>query len=126
MTDDPNKNAKRLVLLSWVVLAFYYFTISYDYIAKELRNDRMAAYIHYVVQLAGNETRTPREIRSLLMAKAAELNIPLEPQQIQIKGSGHSLKVSLEYDVTVNTPVLAIALFSRHYEHNIGYRDMRF
>jgi hypothetical protein len=126
MYDDPNKNAKRLVLLFWVVVAFYYFCISYDYISKELRNDRLAAYIHHVVQLSGNETRTPREIRSLLMAKADELSIPLEPEEIKIVGSGPSLKVSLGYDVTIQTPIVAVGLYTKHYDHTIAYRDMRF
>jgi len=126
MTDDPNKNAKRLVLLFWGVLAFYYFTISWNYISNELRDDRMEEYIQKIVQLAGNETRTPREIRSLVMAKASELSLPVEPEQIKVLGSGHSLKISLDYEVTVTTPFLAIGLFSRHYEHNIGYREMHF
>ena len=124
--DDPNANAKRLVLLFWVVVAFYYFFISYDYISKEMRNDRLAAYIHYVVQLAGNETRTPREIRSLLVAKADELAITLEPEEIKILGSGHALKISLAYDVTIHTPIIPIGLYTKHYDHNVAYRDMRF
>ena len=126
MTDDPNKNAKRLVLLFWGVLAFYYFTISWNYISNELRDDRMEEYIQKIVQLAGNETRTPREIRTLVMAKASELNLPVEEDQIKVVGSGHKLKISLEYEVTVTTPILAIGLFSRHYQHNIGYREMQF
>ena len=124
--DDPNANAKRLVLLFWVVVAFYYFGITYDYISKELRNDRLAAYVHYVVQLAGRETRTPREIRSLLLAKADELSIPLASEEIKIVGSGSSLKISLGYDVTIRTPILAIGLYTKHYDHAVGYRDMRF
>ena len=126
MYDDPNANAKRLVLLFWVVVAFYYFGITYDYISKELRNDRLAAYIHTVVQLAGHETRTPKEIRSLLMAKADELSSPLEPEEIKIAGSGQSLKISVGYDVTIRTPILAIGLYTKHYDHTIAYRDMRF
>jgi|SRR5688572_361526 len=125
MNDDPNKNPKRVVLLFWVLVAFYYFYVSYDYISKEMNNEKMGAYVHYVVQLAGNETRTPREVRALLMVKADELQIPLRGEQIKIQGSGQSLKVSLQYDVAIDIPIFAHQFFSRHYEHNISYRQAR-
>jgi hypothetical protein len=85
----------------------------------------MAAYIHYVVQLAGNEARTPKEVRSLLMAKADELEIPLTPEQIKVQGSVASLKVSLEYDVNIDVPIFKYAFYSKHYEHSISYRQPR-
>jgi hypothetical protein len=126
VNDDPNKNAKRLVVLFWVVVAFYYFAVAYDYISKEMKNDRLADYAQKIVQLAGNETRTPKEVRALLMVKADELRIPLEPSQIQVLGSGASLKVTFEYDVTLTIPIFNRGFYSKHYEHNVSYKDMRF
>jgi hypothetical protein len=126
VNDDPNKNAKRLVVLFWVVVAFYYFAVAYDYIAKEMKNDRLADYAQKIVQLAGNETRTPKEVRALLMVKADELRIPLEPSQIQVLGSGASLKVTFEYDVTLTIPIFNRGFYSKHYQHNVSYKDMRF
>jgi hypothetical protein len=126
VNDDPNKNAKRLVVLFWVVVAFYYFAVSYDYISKELNNDRLADYAQKIVQLAGNETRTPKEVRALLMVKAEELQIPLEASQIQVLGSGQSLRVTFEYDVALTVPIFNRAFYSRHYEHKLSYKDFRF
>ena len=57
---------------------------------------------------------------------ADELAIPLEPAEIKIVGSGSSLKISLGYDATIRTPILAIGLYTKHYDHAVGYRDMRF
>jgi len=122
MTDDPKKNSKRrLVVLVWVLVAFYYFYVSWDYVRTEMNDDSMAAYAHYVVQLAGNETRTPREVRSLLLVKADELQIPLKPEQIRVQGAGQSLKVSLQYDVNIDIPIFQHGFLSKHYEHNISY-----
>ena len=43
MVDDPNKHAKRVVLLFWVMVAFYYFYVSYDYISTDMKNDKLGA-----------------------------------------------------------------------------------
>jgi hypothetical protein len=125
MIEDPKKNAKRLVLLFWVMVAFYYFSISYDYISTEMNNDRMGEYIHYVVQLAGNETRTPREVRALLLVKADELQIPLKGDQIRIQGSGQNMRVFLQYDINLDIPIFRYGFYQKHYEHNIAYRQPR-
>ena len=123
MIEDPKKNAKRMVLMFWIMVAFYYFYISYDYIRTEMNNDKMGEYIRYVVQLAGNETRTPREVRSLLLVKADELKIPLTGDQIRIQGTGQSMRVFLQYDVMLDIPIFRYGFYQKHYEHNIGYRQ---
>jgi len=126
MTDDPKKkNKKLIVLLFWVMAAFYYFYVSYDYIKTEMNDDRMAAYIHYVVQIAASEARTPKEIRALLLVKADELKIPLEPQDIKVVGAGASLKVSVAYDVNIDIPIFQYGFYAKHYEHTISYKQPR-
>jgi hypothetical protein len=125
MTDDSKKNAKRVVLVVWGLVAIYYFYVSSDYIRTEMNDDRMAAYIHYVVQLAGTEARTPKEVRALLLAKADELQIPLTAEQIKVLGVGQKLKVSVEYDVNINFPVFRYGFYSKHYEHDVAYRQPR-
>jgi hypothetical protein len=123
--SDPKKNHKRLLLLFWMMIAFYYFYVSYDYIQTEMNDERMANYAHYVVQLAGNETRTPREVRSLLIVKADELQIPLKPEQINVQGSGQNLQVSLQYDINIDVPIFQYGFYSKHYEHTVAYKQPR-
>jgi hypothetical protein len=125
MIDDSKKKARRLAVVVWVLVGSYYFYIAYDYIRTEMNDDRMEAYIHQVVQLAGNEARTPKEVRALLLAKADELKIPLEPEHIKVQGAGQSLKVSVEYDVNIDIPIFQYGFYSKHYEHNISYRQWR-
>jgi len=124
--EDPKKNAKRLVLLVWVMVAFFYFYISYDYIRIEMHNDQFGDYLRTVVQLAGSERRSPREIRSLLLAKADELRIPLTGQEIKIGGAGSpDLRVALEYNVEVDVPILPRGFYAKHFEHKAVYRQPR-
>jgi hypothetical protein len=125
MTEESNLNRKRLVLLFWVLIAAFYFYLSFDYIRVSMNNDRMNDYIHYVVQLAGSESRSPREIRALLMVRADELGVPLSGDQIRIQGSGQNLKVSVMYDVDIDVPIFRSGFYSKHYEHQASYRQPR-
>ena len=122
---DASLNRKRLVLLFWVLIAAFYFYLSYDYIRVAMNNDKLGQYVHYVVQLAGNESRSQREIKALLLVRADELGVPLNPDQIRIQGSGQNLKVAVVYDVDIEVPILRSGFYSKHYEHKVSYRQPR-
>ena len=66
-------NAKRIVLLLWVLVAFFYFYLSYDYIRVTMNDKAFVDYLQYVVQIAGNEHRPAKEIRALILVKAEQL-----------------------------------------------------
>jgi hypothetical protein len=85
----------------------------------------MGEYVRYVVQLAGNERSTPRQIRALLLVRADELGVPLSSEQIRIQGSGQNLKVSVTYDVDIDVPVLRAGFYQKHYEHQVSYKTPR-
>lgn len=123
--EDPRKNAKRLVLLVWIFVAVFYFYLCYDYIRVEMNDERMGTYVRYVVQLGGNESRNAREMRALLLVKAEELGIPLKSDQIKIQGSGQGLKIELQYDIQIDVPVFRRGFYSKHYVHDIKYRQPR-
>jgi len=125
MVEQSNVRRKRLVLLFWVLIAFFYFYLSFDYIRVAMNNDKLGEYVHYVVQLAGNESRSPREIKALLIVRADELGVPLSSDQIRIQGSGQNLKVSVMYDVEIDVPIFRSGFYSKHYEHKVSYRQPR-
>lgn len=125
MADESNLNRKRLVLLFWILIAVFYFYLSFDYIRVAMNNEKLGEYVRYVVQLAGNESRSPREIKALLIVRADELGVPLTTDQIRIQGSGQNLKVSVMYDVDIDVPIFTHGLYSKHYEHQVSYRQPR-
>jgi hypothetical protein len=123
--EDPRKNAKRLVLLVWILVAFFYFYLSIDYIRVEMNDDKLVDYVRYVVQLGGSENRNAREIRALLLVKADELGIPLKSSEIQIQGSGQNLKIALAYEMDIDIPIFKRGFYHKRYEHNLSYRQPR-
>jgi hypothetical protein len=115
-------NRKRLVLLLWVLVAFFYFYLSYDYVRVTMNDRQFADYLQYVVQIAGNEQRPAKEVRELLLVKAQELALPVSGSSITVLGGGDSLNVGVNYDVDIDIPVIQRQIYTKHFEHNVKYQ----
>jgi hypothetical protein len=114
-------NAVRLVFLLWLMVAFFYFYLSYDYIRTTLNDRTFGEYLTYVVRVAGTEHRPAREIRALLLVKAEELALPIQASHITVLGGGETLKVAVDYQVDIEIPVLERGLYRKVFQHNASY-----
>src|SRR5262249_35366904 len=115
-------NTKRLVLMLWVLVAFFYFYLSYDYIQVTMSDRQFTDYLQYVVQIAGNEHRPAKEIRELVLVKAEQLSLPVDGSGITVLGGGDSLNVGVNYDVDIDTPLIQRQIYTKHFKHNIKYK----
>jgi hypothetical protein len=122
MATGAGARWKRIVLLLWVLVAFFYFYLSYDYIQVSSNDRQFEDYLQYVVQIAGNEHRPSKEIRALLLVKAEELSLPVQGEQITILGAGDSLNITVDYDVDIDIPLFQREIYSKHYEHKVKYQ----
>ena len=116
---------KRLVFLVWLLVAFFYFYLSWDYIRANMNDRTFGDYLQYVVQISGPEYRPTKEIRALILVKADELGIPIRGEQITILGGGDSLNVSVNYDVNIEFPLLQRQIYSKKFEHFVKYHPPR-
>ena len=114
---------KRLVLLVWILVAFFYFYLSYNYIRANMNDKQFADYLQYVVNIAGGENRPAKEIRALILVKAEELSLPIRGEQITIRGGGDSLNVSVNYDVDIEIPLLQRQIYTKKFEHLAKYQQ---
>ena len=112
---------KRLVLLLWIVLAFFYFYVSYEYIQASNTDRTMDDYLQYVVRLAATEQRPAKEVRALILVKADELHIPLTGEEIKILGGGTALSVSFDYQANIEVPLLHRAFYRRTFHHEAKF-----
>src|SRR5436853_4691958 len=113
---------KRVVLLLWVLVAFFYFYLSYDYIKASMSDKQFTDYLQYVVQVAATERRPAKEVRALILVKAEELSLPVQSDQIRIQGEGESLKIGVDYNVDIEFPLLQRQIYSKKYEHEVRFR----
>ncbi len=123
MATFAGARGKRIVLLVWVLVAFFYFYLSYDYVRVSSSDRQFEDYLQYVVQIAAVEHRPSKEIRALLLVKAEELSLPVHGEQIAILGTGNSLNVTVDYDVDIDIPVLQREIYTKHFEHKVKYQQ---
>jgi hypothetical protein len=115
-------NIKRLVLLVWLLVAFFYFYLSYDYIRANMNDKQFGDYLQYVVEIAGTDNRPSREIRALILVKAQELSLPIRGEQIRITGGGDSLKVDVGYDVDIEIPLIQHQIYNKRFDHSAQFK----
>jgi hypothetical protein len=125
MALSRSVNVKRLVLLLWVLVAFFYFYLSYDYIRITMSDREFAEYLQHVVQVSGIEQRTAKDVRDLLLIRAAQLSLPVSRDQIVVRGGGNSLDVVVNYAVDIELPLLRREVYTKRFEHNAKYQGPR-
>ena len=114
--------AKRVVLLLWLLVVFFYFYLSYDYIRVSMADKSFDDYMHYVVQIAGTDHRPAKEVRALLLVKAEELALPIRGEDIKITGGGESLSIRTAYDSQIDIPLLQRVIYTKHFDHEAKYK----
>jgi hypothetical protein len=123
MANGNSAHFKRIVVLFWILVAVFYFYLSYDYIRVSMSDKQFTDYLKHVVQIAGNEHRPAREVRALILVKAEELSLPVKGEQISILGGGETLSVDVTYDIDVDIPLLQHQIYTKRYEHKVGYQN---
>src|SRR5262245_54356337 len=110
-TTSSGSYTKRLVLLIWLLVGFFYFFLSWGYIRVTMDDQRVSEYLQYVVNIAATEERPAKEIRALLLVKAEQLNLPIRGDQILIAGMGSTLNVRVSYTVDIDIPVVQSTVY---------------
>ena len=122
MAGGRSSNTQRLTLLLWVLVASFYFYLSYDYIRVTSNDREFGEYMHYLVQLAGNDGRSAKDIRDLLLVKAQQLALPVHADQIVVRGQRNTLNIAVNYDVDIDLPVIQHELYKKKFEHDVKFQ----
>jgi|SRR5262245_18415382 len=125
MTIGRSSKTQRLTLLLWALVASFYFYLSYDYIRVSSNDRQFGEYMHYIVQLAGTDGRSAKDIRELLMSKAEQLALPVRPDQIVVRGQRNTLNIAVNYDVDIDIPVIQREVYKKKFEHDVKYQVPR-
>ena len=122
MAAESGAHVKRIVLLLWTLVAFFYFYLSYNYIRSSMNDKQFDDYLQYIVRIAGDEQRPAKEVRTLILVRADELSLPLRSEEITILGGGQTLNVAVSYNVDIQIPLLQSEIYKKRYEHKVAYQ----
>jgi len=126
MSEKAGNSTTRVsVFVLWIVLALVYCSLAYDYIRASNADRKLDDYLQYVVVVCGDDHRPNKEVRSLVLIRARDLNIDLHPDQVNIMGEGQNLKIMVTYDVAINLPVIQKTIYQKVFDHKTQYRIIR-
>jgi hypothetical protein len=120
-----NPKLRVAVLLLWILLGYFYFSLAYEYITIADKDKKLEDYIQYIVVEAGDQHRQAKEVRALVLVRADELQLPVHDDQVSVSGSGMSLKIAVIYFVDINMPVFQRSIYTKVFQHNAAYRNIR-
>ena len=125
MGEELRVQGKRLVLMLWALVTFFYFYLSYDYIRVTMDDRTFGDDLQYVAGIAGTERRPVKEIRELILVKAEDLTLPVRGDQISINGLGQSLDITVNYSVDIEIPLFERVVYTKNFNHEVKYRQPR-
>ena len=120
-----NQKLRLVVLALWILLAYFYSSLAYEYIVASNKDKKLDEYIQYLVVLAGDDHRPTKEVRSLVVSKAEELQLPVRGDQVTVLGGGQTLKISVSFVVDINMPVLRRSIYKKVFQNEAAYRNIR-
>jgi hypothetical protein len=115
----------RIVFLLWLVVAVLYFHLAAGFVGASMTDREFGDYLQFAVQIVTEQRRTNRELKQLVVAKARELDIPLDPAHMTIEGDGNDRELHLSYNVMINVPFVPSAELNREFVHDVTYKIPR-
>jgi hypothetical protein len=112
----------RIVFVLSLLACITYFYLTSEYVSVSMADNEFGDYLQLAVNLVVAQNRDAEDLRNLVLAKARELNIPLNPMNIAVDGSGREIELRVSYGITIALPVLANLRYRREFEHEVTYR----
>lgn len=115
----------RIVFLLWLVVAVLYFHLAAGFVGASMNDREFGDYLQFALQIVTEQRRTNRELKQLVVAKAREMEIPLDPAHMTIEGDGNDRQLHLSYNVMIDVPFVPAAMINREFVHDVKYKIPR-
>lgn len=123
---EPQKARRaRLLFLLWLIVAILYFNLAFGFVSASMADREFGEYLQFAVQIVTEQQRTNLELKQLVMGKAREMEIPLDPVRLSVEGEGSDRTLRVSYNVQIPVPMFPSAAFNREFDHEIEYRIPR-
>jgi len=117
---------KRYVALGlWILLAAIFFSLAKQWIVYTSSDRQLTEYVESVLRKAAVDRRPTKDIRTLVMVKAEELSIQLQPDRISVTREGETVGTVIAYDAEIRVPIVNRVLYRLEFNHNLSNRFPR-
>ena len=119
VAGERASHAQRYVaMFLWMFLGFLYVFLISQWLSVSNRDKLFTEYIDHVIQVAANEQRPAKEVRTLILIKAGDLFLPVQEDEIQITGKGLALRAAVHYKVDISLPIVNQPVYRMRFDHD--------
>ena len=123
VAGERASHAQRYVaMFLWMFLGFLYVFLISQWLSVSNRDKLFTEYIDHVIQVAANEQRPAKEVRTLILIKAGDLFLPVQEDEIQITGKGLALRAAVHYKVDISLPIVNQPVYRMRFDHDRALR----
>ena len=123
VAGERASHAQRYVaMFLWMFLGFLYVFLISQWLSVSNRDKLFTEYIDHVIQVAANEQRPAKEVRTLILIKAGDLFLPVQEDEIQITGKGLALRAAVHYKVDISLPIVNQPVYRMKFDHDRALR----
>jgi len=123
VAGERASHAQRYVaMFLWMFLGFLYVFLIGEWLTVSNRDKLFTEYIDHVIQVAANEQRPAKEVRTLILIKAGDLSLPVQEDEIQITGKGLALRAAVHYKVDISLPIVNQPVYRMRFDHDRALR----
>ena len=123
VAGERASHAQRYVaMFLWMSLGFLYVFMISQWLTVNNRDKLFTEYIDHVIQVAANEQRPAKEVRTLILIKAEDLFLPVQEDEIQITGKGLALRAAVHYKVDISLPIVNQPVYRMRFDHDRALR----
>ena len=126
VAGERASHAQRYVaMFLWISLGFLYVFMISQWLTVNNRDKLFTEYIDHVIQVAANEQRPAKEVRTLILIKAEDLFLPVQEDEIQITGKGLALRAAVHYKVDISLPIVNQPVYRMRFDHDLALRPVQ-
>jgi hypothetical protein len=126
VAGERASHAQRYVaMFLWMSLGFLYVFLISQWLTVNNRDKLFTEYIDHVIQVAANEERPAKEVRTLILIKAGDLFLPIQEDEIQITGKGLTLRAAVHYKVDISLPIVNQPVYRMRFDHDLALRPVQ-
>jgi hypothetical protein len=123
--DRQKARRARILFLLWLVVAVLYFNLAASFVRASMADREFGESLQFAVQIVTDQHRTNRELRQLVVAKAREMELPLDPARLNVEGESKDRQLTVSYNVLIQVPFVPAAVFNREFSHAVDYKVPR-
>src|SRR5206468_12200272 len=87
VAGERASHAQRYVaMFLWMSLCFLYVFLLSQWLTVNNRDKLFTEYIDHVIQVAANEQRPAKEVRTLILTNSEDLLLPVQEADVQLPG----------------------------------------